>query len=122
MAIPNNLELYEKAKAYADKIYKKPSAFKSAYIVKKYKELGGLYTDDKSPKNLKRWFKEGWINISKKGYPVYRPTKKISRQTPLTVKQISSANLKKQIALKQKLRGDHNLPKFRAKKTKRTTK
>jgi hypothetical protein len=31
----------------ADKIYSKPSAYKSGYIVKKYKELGGTYSGDK---------------------------------------------------------------------------
>ena len=52
-----NPELYEKAQKLADEIYKKPSAYKSGYIVKKYKELGGKYGDDDEPKNLKRWFK-----------------------------------------------------------------
>jgi hypothetical protein len=36
----------------ADKIYKKPSAYKSDYIVKTYKELGGRYKDDNETKNL----------------------------------------------------------------------
>ena len=31
----------------ADEIYEKPSAYKSGYIVKKYKELGGKYTGNK---------------------------------------------------------------------------
>jgi hypothetical protein len=30
----------------ADKIYEKSSAYKSGYIVKKYKEMGGRYKDD----------------------------------------------------------------------------
>ena len=55
MAIPIDTELYEKAKAMADKIYKKHSAYKSGWIVKKYKELGGRYKDD-GERKLKRWF------------------------------------------------------------------
>jgi hypothetical protein len=37
MPIPKNKILYEKVKMMADEIYKKPSAYKSGYIVKKYK-------------------------------------------------------------------------------------
>jgi hypothetical protein len=39
MAVPKDKKLYEKAKHMADDIYKKPSAYKSAYIVKKYNEI-----------------------------------------------------------------------------------
>jgi murein endopeptidase len=29
--------------------------------------LGGIYKDDKNPKNLKRWFKEEkWVDVGKK--------------------------------------------------------
>jgi hypothetical protein len=47
MATPKDKVLYEKVKKMADEIYKKSSAYKSGYIVKKYKELGGEYIDDK---------------------------------------------------------------------------
>ena len=43
MSEPKNKELYEKVKDDANKIYKTHGAYKSAYIVKKYKELGGEY-------------------------------------------------------------------------------
>lgn len=57
--IVDNPELYEKAKAYADNIYKKPSAFKSGFIVKKYKEMGGTYSGEKpETTGIARWFKE----------------------------------------------------------------
>jgi hypothetical protein len=36
MPIIDNIELYNKVKAEVDKIYTKPSAYKSGYIVKKY--------------------------------------------------------------------------------------
>jgi len=115
MPTPINKDIYERVKTYADLIYKKPSAYKSGYIVKKYKELGGKYRDDDQPKNLERWFKEDWKDIGGQSYPVYRPTKKISKKTPLTPDEIKPDSLKRQIALKQEYKGDRNLPKFEGK-------
>ncbi len=112
MATPKDKVLYEKVKKMADEIYKKSSAYKSGYIVKKYKELGGEYIDDSKPKNLKRWYKEKWEDIGNKDYPVYRPTIKVNKQTPLIVKEIDPNQLKEQIKLKQKIKGTKNLPKF----------
>jgi hypothetical protein len=111
-----NPKLYEEAKAYADNIFKKPSAFKSGFIVKKYKELGGTYSGDKpNTTGIARWFKEEWEDIGNNEYPVYRPTKRITKETPLTPDEIKPANLKKQIALKQEIKGDANLPPFEEK-------
>ena len=115
MATPKDKKLYEKAKQMADEIYKKPSAYKSGYIVKKYKELGGTYENDNKEKHLKRWFKEDWKDVGNKNYPVYRPTKRINSKTPLTVNEIDKKNLKEQIRLKQKIKGDQNLPAFKKK-------
>ena len=115
MPIVNDKNLYAKAKKMADEIYKKPSAYKSGYIVKKYKELGGTYTDDKETKGLKIWFEERWENISKDGYPVYRPTVRVNKETPLTVSEIDKKQLKEQIKLKQKIKGTKNLPPFEKK-------
>ena len=113
MPIINNPTLYEKAKKIADDKYTKPSAYKSGFIVKTYKEMGGTYTDDNKPKNLKRWFKEDWTNIGDdKDYPVYRPTKRVSSKTPLTPNEIQPTNLRNQIHLKQKIKGKSNLPPF----------
>lgn len=41
--IPKDKNLYNKVKAEADKVYGKPSAYKSGWIVKTYKERGGEY-------------------------------------------------------------------------------
>ncbi len=112
MPIVLNKQLYENVKKEADKIYKKSSAFKSGYIVKKYKELGGKYGDDNSTKNLKRWFEEKWADVGNSNYPVYRPTKRVSKKTPLTINEIDKNHLIQQIALKQKIKGNKNLPKF----------
>lgn len=116
MPIILDTKLYERAKKDADILYKKPSAYKSGFIVKRYKELGGRYEDDNKPKNLERWFKEEWIDIANLDYPVYRPTKIISpTKTPLTINEINVKNLLEQIKLKQKIKGDKNLPKFKKK-------
>ena len=108
-------KLYEKAKKLADEIYEKPSAYKSGFIVKTYKSMGGRYKDDNEEKDLKRWFKEEWKDIGGKEYPVYRPTKRINKNTPLTDKEIDKEQLKEQIELKQIIKGKKNLPKFEGK-------
>ena len=115
-AIPLNMKLYNSVKRKAAIIYKKPSAYKSGYIVKEYKRQGGKYKDGGGTKNLKRWYKEKWRDVGHKKYPVYRPTKRINAKTPLTTKEIDAKNLKKQIALKQKIKGNRNLPAFKKKK------
>jgi len=115
MPIIDNQKLYNQVKHLADKLYSKPSAYKSGFLVKKYKELGGTYSDDKEPKNLKRWFQEDWKDVGDKEYPVYRPTKRINKNTPLTPNEIKPSNLKKQIDLKQIIMGNYNLPKFEGK-------
>jgi len=60
-----NTSEYRKAKADADKKYgKDTNAYKSGYIVKRYKELGGKYDKSKSEGNLRSWFqKEKWIDV-----------------------------------------------------------
>lgn len=115
MPIPKDQKLYEKVKLLADQIYKKSSAYKSGYIVKTYKSLGGEYINNDKKKKLKQWFKEEWRDIGNKSYPVYRPTKIINKTTPLTINEIDKTNLQQQIKLKQKIRGKKNLPPFKQK-------
>jgi len=106
-------KLYEKAKKQIYSKYKKPSAYRSGAVVKRYKELGGKYSGNKKRGSLTRWFKEKWKDVGHESYPVYRPTKRMSRKTPLTAREISPRNLKEQIKLKQKIRGSRNLPPFK---------
>jgi hypothetical protein len=117
MPIIIDKKLYELVKQYADIIYKHPSAYKSGFIVKTYKSLGGRYKNDNKPKNLKRWMLERWADISNlktPHYPVYRPTIRINEHTPLTINEIDKKNLKQQIKLKQIIKGKKNLPKFKS--------
>ena len=110
----DNPKLYEEVKRQADNIYEKPSAYKSGFIVKRYKELGGTYSGNE-PKKLRQWFAENWLDVGGKEYPVYRPTVRVNKSTPLTVQEISPSNLKQQIRLKQRIRGRKNLPPFKHK-------
>lgn len=128
MPKPTNPSLYSKAKQIADETYTKPSAYKSGFIQQQYKKMGGKYKDDGKPKGLTNWFREKWMDVAthrmpdgtvmsgathgSSSYPVYRPTKRVNKKTPLLVSEISPSNLKAQIALKQRIRGDKNLPAF----------
>ena len=113
MSEPTNKALYNKVKQEADKKYSKPSAYKSGWIVREYKERGGEYKGKKQKDGLTRWFREDWEDIGKRDYPVYRPTKRVSKDTPLTPSEIDPDDLKKQIKLKQKIKGKSNLPPFK---------
>ena len=103
---PLNTYLWEEAKKQANKIYDKPSAYKSGYIVKYYKDHGGKFKErSKNKEGLSRWFKEKWVNQhGEVGYQhkndVYRPSKRITSRSPttwkeLTKKEIESAMRKK---------------------------
>jgi hypothetical protein len=99
-------DIYERAMKIVYSQYKKPSAYRSGALVKKYKELGGRYGSvPKDKTSLNRWFKEEWKDIGGKEYPVYRPTKRVTKDTPLTASEIDKKHAKLQIDLKQKIKG-----------------
>jgi len=52
MPTPKDPSLYEKVKKEADEKYSKPSAYKSGWIVKTYKDRGGTYSGAKPKKGL----------------------------------------------------------------------
>lgn len=80
-----------------------PSAYASGQLVQEYKNAGGTYSGKKEG-NLDRWYKEKWVNVCKpKGrgyepcgrqqskvskYPYCRPSKRITKGTPMTVSEI----------------------------------
>ena len=57
--------------------------------------------------SLKRWFKEKWVDVKtgkpcgrqkgekRKGYPACRPSKRISKDTPKTTKEMTSRETRK---------------------------
>lgn len=106
MEVPDNVlnpTLYRQAKKEADEKYKKPGLYKSAWMVKRYTELGGKYSGTK-PKNtgINRWLKsEDWIQVlpyitkgeklicgSTEGKQIAcRPTKRATKDTPITIQE-----------------------------------
>ena len=64
--------------------------------------------------NLKRWFKEKWIDVRTgkpcgrrkgdgRGVPYCRPSKRVSSKTPKTSGEMSAAEKRKKIAEKKRL-------------------
>jgi len=129
MPIPVNKELYEKVKAEADKKFLAPtSIYKSSWIVAEYKKRGGIYAEPKQHnKGLLRWFRERWVDLTrpikdKNGkivdyedcgrakattrgtYPLCRPMRRITRETPTTVTELTPKAIKKAEKDKQKVK------------------
>jgi hypothetical protein len=108
MAEPNDIILYNKVKKQIYKKHPKHSAYRSGIVVKTYKnEFKNIY-GNKSPykgkktkkKGLKRWFAEDWRNQRGEiGYKydndVYRPTKRITKKTPKTFKELKKKQIKR---------------------------
>jgi len=115
--VPKNVldpDLYRKARTHIYQIYPKHSAYRSGQLVKYYRDvLKGRYSGKKPSDGLTRWFKEDWKDIGGEEYPVYRPTKRISKSTPLTATEIDPKQLKSQIKIKQHIKGMSNLPPFK---------
>jgi hypothetical protein len=112
---PTNIKLYNKIKEEVYKKNPKHSLFRSALIVKLYKNLNGKYEGESPKMNINKWFKQNWVSIpdyyyegkiipcgssnteSKYGtYPLCRPLK--------IVKSLERPQLKKMIEEKNKLK------------------
>jgi hypothetical protein len=105
---------YKKALKKANEVYGTGSSiYRSSYIVKMYKEDGGKIKNKKSPKTgLTRWFKEQWIQVvpylekglkiecggkSDKDGKACRPLYRITKDTPITIKELLEIHSKKEI-------------------------
>ena len=111
---PSDQKLYNKTKKKLYKNIPKHSAYRSGLLVKTYKKnFTKKYGKSKQPyigkKNnnsgLSRWFNEEWKNQRGEiGYKykndVYRPTKRITKKTPITFKELSKKRIKKAITQK----------------------
>ena len=121
-----NPKLYSKAKKIADEKYERHGLFKSAFIQKKYQELGGKYRGEKPKKSegIQRWLKgEEWIKVIdyvKDGKKVQcgsgddkhacRPLKRVNAKTPITIDEVIKKHGKKKvIELAEKKRKDLNV-------------
>ena len=93
-----------KQKIYAK--YPVHSAYRSSLLVKTYKEQGKKYIGKENQSSrLNRWMMEKWVNArGEVGYKyasdIYRPTVRVTKDTPttfkeLTQKQIDAARKKK---------------------------
>ncbi len=100
---PTNPELWSRSLAWARSKYKVcPSAYCNGAAAKRYKSKGGGWKkkskNESVNEDLRRWFKEKWVDVSKKvdgkhppcgrkdadgkSYPKCRPSKKVSSETP----------------------------------------
>jgi hypothetical protein len=88
--------------------------------------MGGKYTNTNKPSKIQRWMREGWIDLNQpngKGgyypcghkntqndkYPLCRPSKTISKDTPEKYQNISSDRIKRANVQKQKIKGSGNI-------------
>lgn len=106
MDIPKNVlnpALYKKARKEADEKYKKHGLYKNAFLVKRYKELGGKYSDKKNPEGITRWLKkEEWVEVipylktgkkivcgsSQRKNKSCRPLVRANDKTPITIPEL----------------------------------
>ena len=103
-SIPSDPKLYERVKKEVYAKYPKHSAYRSGILVKEYKKMFNNSTKlpyiGQTPKKegLSRWFMENWkSDTGKYEYTskssVYRPTKRVTRQTPKTFSELTSKDL-----------------------------
>jgi len=116
MTIPSDKKLYNKTKKNIYKKIPKHSAYRSGILVKTYKKnYAKKYGKKKNPyigkkskkKGLSRWFKEKWTNQRGEiGYKyksdIYRPSKRITKKTPKTHKELTKRNVFKARSKKYK--------------------
>jgi len=68
----------------------------------------------KEGKNLKRWFKEKWVDVrtgkpcgrrkgEKRGTPYCRPSERVSEETPKTSKEMTASEKRSRISQKKSL-------------------
>lgn len=140
MPKPKDMSLYNKVKTRVYKRIPKHSAYRSGVVVSSYKKaFSKKYGKRKKPysgkrtkkRGLGRWFKEKWVNQrGKVGYKyksdIYRPSKRITRKTPTTHKELSRKQIKR--ARSEKRRTGRvkrfkkgGMPKKTPKKTKTST-
>lgn len=108
MPEPVDMTLYNKIKKKVKKDIPKHSAYRSGIIVQKYKKAFSNKHGKKSPykgkktskKGLRRWFLEDWRNQhGKVGYhsksDIYRPMKRITKNTPITHGELTKKERKR---------------------------
>ena len=115
MPEPLDKVLYNRIKKEANKQFKSPSGiYRSSWIVREYLRRGGKYAGKKDENSgLSRWFKEKWVDLNRPiqgtsqyencgrdnvdigKYPLCRPSKRITKDTPKTYKELSQKSIRK---------------------------
>jgi hypothetical protein len=116
MSRPLNIDLYNQIKDAVYQQYPKHSAYRSMMIVKKYKDAGGTYEENKemSKMNTKKWIKQQWTDANEyyrtnKIIPCgSQDTQKLYNEYPLCrplsiLQRLSKTQLKELIDEKNKL-------------------
>ena len=101
MPTPSNKELYEQVKKEIYQNYPEHSAYISGLLVQEHKRRGGTYEGNKSINNgLPLWFASKWSN--QRGEPIYkfksdifRPTVKVTKDTPTTFAELTTEEIAK---------------------------
>lgn len=115
---PADQKLYDKVKSEIYQKNPKHSAYRSGQVVKEYKKRFSQKYPNKNPyqgtrddrQGLDRWFKEEWrnqrgeIGYTKSG-DIYRPTKRVTKDTPTTYSELSNKQIKQ--ASKEKAKTGH---------------
>jgi hypothetical protein len=111
MPEPNDKQLYEKVKEEIYKKYPKHSAYRSGLLVQEYKKRGGTYKGQESQtEGLPLWFASKWLNQrGEVGYKyksdVYRPTVRVTKDTPVTFQELTKKEIER--ARKEKAKTGH---------------
>ncbi len=119
MPIPKDAALYRRVVADAKRRFDVwPSAYASGWVVQEYRRRGGSYRAgaSKSKSPLARWYKERWVDVcshrktpcgrpsgSKRPYPYCRPSRRVTRATPVTVSELTPAQRKRLCSTKRRL-------------------
>ncbi len=108
-SVPNDVELYAEVKKDIYRKYPVHSAYRSGHLVREYKDrYAKKHGKGKSPYNgdksrtvgLKRWFAEKWSNQrGESGYKyksdVYRPTVKVTEDTPVLLDELTEEEIER---------------------------
>jgi len=114
-SIPKDKELYNRIKNEIYKKQPKNSAYRSALIIKEYKEAykkkynsnDAYFGKKKENEGISRWMKEEWrTQEGKKTYEkksdIFRPSIRITKETPTTFQELSKKQIEKAQRIKEK--------------------
>ena len=114
---PKSPQLWERAKKIVKaRVNTWPSAYASGQLVQEYKRLGGTFEGTKRGSDLSRWYREEWVDVcdwpkktpcgrttgADEPMPYCRPSKRVSKATPVTAGEMSEKEREKMCAKKRK--------------------